>query len=450
MISKRFFHIARRELPAVIRCVGVGTIHGQDYLAVGCIDGFLYILNHEFKLVGKKTFTNWCRCCAMGDLDGDGDAEIVAGGGDKTLKVIKYVDDAFEEIKILEFTDVVNACTIGDVNEDGRAEIVVGTWGSKVYVFDPTDFNLVWVKDVSGWVNFVITSDVTQMGTVDVVVGTRDGYFCVLNGTDGRIIWDYKFMKEVNAAAIGDVDNSGRPSILVGGNCKILTIFNTQGHIVHEIPIEARILSMNVEDIDGDNSAEIIIGGGDFRTEDSDEMIIRGNDKPLYVFENQTRRAEGISLKWRGQFENSFRSIQVWDWDGDGINRIICGGYNKTLHIIQDFNWGKKPIVEIAPFPVAPGLVGADIPAQYGELFYLPKINRIEDLLANSPEDLLQIRAELSFHGTSAPYMASVQNQLLVPETVRSLYELLDHVATTGEVVVAERAGNLPRMPSAL
>ena len=107
---------------------------------------------------------------------------------------------------------------------------------------------------------------------------------CSTDATDS-VIWEYTFEKEMNAAAITDIDNSGRRSIVVGGNNHILTFFNSQGSVLHEFPVDARVISITAGDIDGDNSNEIIIGCG---------------DKTLRVFENQKRSAENIALKWRG------------------------------------------------------------------------------------------------------------------------------------------------------
>ncbi len=423
MITKHFSQLCHHDLGVVIRCVAVGRAKKNPYIIAGCIDCSLYIFDKNCHLVQKITFGNWVRCCAMGDIDGDGDAEIVAGSGDKTVKILKLIGDKFQEIRSLDFPHIVNACAIADITGDGIPKILVGTWGAIVYALDPPQYKILWQKEFRGWINFICPGDVTGSGRTDLLIGTRDGAFYVVEGTDAHVIWDYAFPKEINAATLADVDNSGVPSILVGGNSEVLTIFNSQGNIQREISLQNRILSIAVGDIDGDHANEIVLGC---------------SDNTLRVLENRTRALEGISLKWRGKFDNTIRGIQIFDLLGNGINNIIFGGYNKVLQSIQDFHWGKKPKIEIYPVPLAIASTGASTGASEFQFFVLEKINRIEDLLANSQQELMDIRALNPQPGVSA------KSEEEVPERITFPIDLLTNIEAE------EKPSQIPRTPSFL
>ncbi len=423
LITKNFSQLSQHELGVVIRCVGVGRAKKTPYIIAGCIDSNLYILDKDCTPLQKVTFGNWVRCCVMGDIDGDGDDEIVAGSGDKSLKILKLIGERFQEIRSIDFPHIVNACAIADVKGDGVPEILVGTWGEIIYALDPREYKILWQKEFRGWINFICPGDVTGSGRTDLLVGTRDGLFYVVEGTDGHVIWDYTFPKEINGAAIADVDNSGVPSILVGGNTEVLTIFNSQGNIQRELPVQNRILSIAVGDIDGDHANEIILGC---------------SDNTLRVMENRTHSLEGISLKWRGKFENTIRGIKILDLLGNGVNHIIFGGYNKVIQAIQDFQWGKKPAIETIPVPLAVATTAAT--ALEAQQFILEKIEYIEDLLANSPEELAEIRSQ-----KPKPEILSSSSE---PQT--SPHDLLDKIITGKDAAAAEEARRIPRAPSLL
>ena len=143
-------------------------------------------------------------------------------------------------------------------------------------------------------------------------------------------------------------------------------------------------------------------------------------------------------------FENTFRSIQLCDWEGDGINRIICGGYNKTLHIIQDFHWGKKEIMDIIPLPQLQGATIWQVPGFVDTLFFPETINRIENLLANSPEELIQIQ---SLSGNNS---VSIFRESTATRKIETMYDLLDYIITPDQVVLRQNALKLPQIPSLL
>lgn len=85
------------------------------------------------------------RSAAIGDVDNDGDAEIV------TLKtgsvhVQSLPTDASERFRLLPGVTFSDAPTLGDVNNDGDLEIAAPTTDGRMYLFNPdlTDYSASW------------------------------------------------------------------------------------------------------------------------------------------------------------------------------------------------------------------------------------------------------------------------------------------------------------------
>jgi len=77
-------------------------------------------------------------CCFVGDVDGDGINEIVAGSEDKTLRVLNGRDGELKWIS--RFRDRVRCCFVGDVDGDGINEIVAGSEDKTLRVFISPEF----------------------------------------------------------------------------------------------------------------------------------------------------------------------------------------------------------------------------------------------------------------------------------------------------------------------
>ncbi|GAB4320573.1 MAG: hypothetical protein Kow0069_24580 [Promethearchaeota archaeon] len=322
-------------------------------LSVGCIDHRLHLFDaatgHQ---VQEIQFGGWVRACHFCDLTGDGNSELVAGGGDKTLRAFYFdpTEKRFVEMFSTTHENNVEGVAAGDLDGDGTVEIVAGGWDQAIKVYDVADGSTKWEIDVPSWVSCLATVDVTWDGRQEVLVGLRDGTFRVLDGSDGYDIWEYRFDKEVLACAVGDVANDGNDYLVVGGEDGLLTVFSAQGALVHQLDVGSRVLCLAVADVDGDGAVEVVVGCG---------------DNQLRVFENPTRDVAGMRLKWRAMFEGTVRGVRVVDCDGDGVPEILTAGYDKFVRALRDFHFGEKTLVEVvparrAPLSCAPPRVGAE------------------------------------------------------------------------------------------
>lgn len=109
-----------------------------------------------------------------------------------------------------------------DVTGDGIHEVVVSSWENAVIVLDGADGSLVW-KTVVGTTNGgdVWTAraidDLDGDGRQDVIAGSFDYHVYALDGDDGTIFWAFNTDNRIfSVAPVGDLNGDGRPEVAAG------------------------------------------------------------------------------------------------------------------------------------------------------------------------------------------------------------------------------------------
>ena len=226
---------------------------------------------------------------ALGDLDLDGELEIVILGLDGRLYAWHADGSEVRDGDANPATQGVFFVIPGSANwsrgapaianvlpSDGTPEIVFGTENALVYVLRANgSVGPGWPRAVGDRVNAAPSvGDLDGDGALEIAVPVRNGFLYVLrsNGTD-MPGWPRPLPNLWNAltpsVALADFDADGRPELVAastGGGLEdgSLYVFDAQGNVRPGWPVDVHTASESspiVGDLDGDGALEIVYGG---------------------------------------------------------------------------------------------------------------------------------------------------------------------------------------------
>lgn len=184
---------------------------------------------------------------AWGDLDSDGDLDLVAGTLDQGTRVLVNVDGEMR-LTVLPQTDLVADVALGDLDRDNRLDLVVATGVTDFCNFDPANcaapdavfMNTTTRADAVTWARLagdnalgdaatetaaVVLADLDGDAWLDVVLGGRGGLRVYRNGQQQPLALQPRngfcadasdltpAMGIVTTLAAGDYDGDGDPDL---------------------------------------------------------------------------------------------------------------------------------------------------------------------------------------------------------------------------------------------
>ncbi|HQR05264.1 MAG TPA: putative Ig domain-containing protein [Gemmatales bacterium] len=340
------------------------TYTGSNYNSAGllrAIDGRdgseLWTVNDSRYLVSGRAGI------AVGDIDGDGQPEIIAEHESNRL-IAFDADGSFKWISNTNPGGVDwGSASLADLDHDGTPEIIIGAtvlnangtirWSGNIgqgnNAFGPlsivadldmdgspeivagntayhADGAVYWTKPIGDGFPAIGNFDSDSFPEVVVV---SSGYVYLLNH-DGTIKWGPVAIPgggNGGAPTIADFDNDGQPEIGVAG-AGAYTVFETNGSIKWSMltqDFSSNVTGSSVFDFDGDGQAEVVYG---------DELflrIYRGTDGTVLY---QLPKGSGTTYEYP----------VITDVDGDGNAEIVAvanqliGGAETGIYVIGDRN----------------------------------------------------------------------------------------------------------------
>ena len=266
----------------------------------------------------------------IGDPDNDGVTEFIWGSG-STSSGPDYLNiGGFDSHNIdWQSKDLVGHFSVStnDINNDDTTEIVMtsnesnsGYDPGEVLIFNGITHNSIdsWVinNSWSGSINCVKTGNIDNTPEDEIVVGF-DYYISVYNGKTHELLKKIDNLHTVRDIELADVDNDNTIEIIVGDASGYITVYDgkTYEQEWQSIKTGNSINDMEIADCDNDNVPEI---------------IFCNYNSIIQIYDGITH-----TLQWQSTNINNVTTIDVCDYNKDGIKDIAAGQDNGDISFIQ-------------------------------------------------------------------------------------------------------------------
>lgn len=259
----------------------------------------------------------------IGDVDGDGDTEFVIETADAEKGVIQIYNGSTKEIErttqgydLVRFTKMA----FGDVDNDGQMEMVAGqstttsdAIGPRIIVFDGATAQEEWrsvtLSEGYAAINDIALADTDADGNVEIFASVNGQMIYACDGVTHVKEWDEAV--PAYAIVVKDFDADGQLELLLGCTNGEIQIYDGSNFNLEDtlLPIAPQsIMALMVADLDIDGASELLAAG----------------DRGLMIF-----NSVGDKLLWStgniGGHLGRYNQMVCRDTNGDGRNEVFVG-----------------------------------------------------------------------------------------------------------------------------
>ena len=277
--------------------IGDLTGDGKNEIAVSWYATVHKYIAGKYRIIGWSPWVEWQgggnADCYIGDCDNDGKNELIISCSpwiNPVPEIVVFKWNGRRLVKESHWDDpedeaIVYMAGLGDVDCDGENEIVCGS-ANKVVVLNwnkgKKEFESTTIQRTEGWNNYpfaCVCKDSDMDGKAEIHVGYHDPKICIFewNGTGYTVKFEMEWPDEgwlIEGLDVGDVDDDGKPEVCAGTDYIHILEWNGSTYFEEALIKETygHLAVVSVGDCDNDGKNEINAGavfvnhGEDFRS----------------------------------------------------------------------------------------------------------------------------------------------------------------------------------------